>query len=109
MSVLVLAEHDGNEIKDATLVAVTAAGKLGGDVHLLVAGEGAKAAADAGAEIAGVTKVLLADDAAYAHGLAENVAPLAVSLMEGYDAFVAPATTMGKNIAPRVAAKLDVP
>ncbi|MBL8646316.1 MAG: FAD-binding protein [Sphingosinicella sp.] len=107
MSVLVLAEHDNASIKDATRVAVTAAGKLGGDVHVLVAGQGAQGAADAAAKIAGVSKVLLADDAAYANGLAENVAPLIEGLMANYDALVAPATTSAKNIAPRVAAKLD--
>ena len=107
MSVLVLAEHDNASIKDATRVAVTAAGKLGGDVHVLVAGQGAQGAADAAAKIAGVSKVLLADDAAYANGLAENVAPLIEGLMASYDALVAPATTSAKNIAPRVAAKLD--
>ncbi|BBE33166.1 electron transfer flavoprotein subunit alpha/FixB family protein [Sphingosinicella microcystinivorans] len=107
MSVLVLAEHDNASIKDATRVAVTAAGKLGGDVHVLVAGQGAQGAADAAAKIAGVSKVLLADDAAYANGLAENVAPLIEGLMANYDALVAPATTSAKNIMPRVAAKLD--
>ncbi len=108
MSVLVLAEHDNASLKDATLAAVTAAGQLGGDVHLLVAGKGAQAVADAAAQVAGVAKVLLADDAAYENALAENVAPLIAALMTGYDAFVAPATTRGKNIAPRVAAALDV-
>ncbi|WP_439540272.1 electron transfer flavoprotein subunit alpha/FixB family protein [Sphingomonas sp.] len=107
MSVLVWVEHDNASVKDATLAAVTAAGKLG-DVVALVAGSGAQAAADAAAKIAGVSKVLLADDAAYGHALAENVAPLVADLMSGYDAFVAPATTTGKNIAPRVAALLDV-
>ncbi|MGI4876557.1 MAG: electron transfer flavoprotein subunit alpha/FixB family protein [Janthinobacterium lividum] len=108
MSVLVLAEHDNDVLKDATLAAVTAAGELGGEVHLLVAGAGAQAVADAAAKVAGVTKVLLADDAAYGHALAENLSPLIVGLMANYDAFVAPATTRGKNIAPRVAAALDV-
>ncbi|WP_343520015.1 electron transfer flavoprotein subunit alpha/FixB family protein [Sphingomonas sp.] len=107
MSVLVWVEHDNASVKDATLAAVTAAGKLG-DVVALVAGQGARGAADAAAKIAGVSKVLLADDAAYGHALAENVAPLIAELMSGYDAFVAPATTTGKNIAPRVAALLDV-
>ncbi|ARS28455.1 electron transfer flavoprotein subunit alpha/FixB family protein [Sphingomonas sp. KC8] len=107
MTVLVLVEHDNASVKDATLAAVTAAGKLG-EVHALVAGQGAQAAADAAAKIAGVAKVLLADDAAYGHALAENVAPLIVDLMANYDAFVAPATSNGKNIAPRVAALLDV-
>ena len=107
MSVLVWVEHDNASVKDATLSAVTAAGKLG-DVVALVAGQGAQGVADAAAKIAGVSKVLLADDAAYGHALAENVAPLVADLMAGYDAFVAPATTTGKNIAPRVAALLDV-
>ena len=107
MSVLLLVEHDNNRVLDATLAAVTAAGKLG-EVHALVAGTNAQSAAAAAAKIAGVAKVLLADDPAYGHGLAENVAPLVADLMTGYDALVAPATTAGKNIAPRVAALLDV-
>ncbi|MBM3595502.1 MAG: electron transfer flavoprotein subunit alpha/FixB family protein [Alphaproteobacteria bacterium] len=107
MNTLVWVEHDNASVKDATLATVTAAGKLG-DVTALVAGSGCDAAADAAAKIAGVSKVLKADDAAYANALAENVAPLIVSLMGTYDAFVAPATTTGKNIAPRVAALLDV-
>jgi electron transfer flavoprotein alpha subunit len=108
MSVLVLADHDNSKLGDATLAAVTAAQKLDGDVHLLVAGKGAQGVAQAASQVAGVTKVLLADDVAYEHALAENVAPLIVGLMANYDALVAPATTSGKNIAPRVAAKLDV-
>ena len=108
MSVLVLAEHDNTVLKDATLAAVTAAGQLGGDVHLLVAGKGAQGVADAAAKVVGVAKVLLADDVAYENALAENLAPLITALMAGYDAFVAPATTRGKNVAPRVAAALDV-
>ncbi|WP_448659833.1 electron transfer flavoprotein subunit alpha/FixB family protein [Sphingomonas sp. CJ99] len=107
MSVLVWVEHDGQVVKDATLSAVTAASKLG-EVHLLVAGEGCAAVADEAAKIAGVARVHLADDAAYGHALAENVAPLIAGLMSGFDAFVAPATTTGRNIAPRVAALLDV-
>ncbi|QIQ87572.1 electron transfer flavoprotein subunit alpha/FixB family protein [Erythrobacter sp.] len=107
MNTLVLVEHDNSTVNDATLAVVTAASKLG-EVHALVAGKDCGAVADAAAKIAGVTKVLKADDAAYEHGLAENVAPLAASVMEGYDAFLAPATTSGKNIAPRVAAHLDV-
>lgn len=107
MSVLVWVEHDNVSVKDATLPAVTAAGKLGG-VVALVAGHEAQAAADAAAKIAGVSKVLLADDAAYGNALAENVAPLVLDLMRDFDAFVVPATTSGKNIAPRVAALLDV-
>jgi len=109
MAALVWVEHEGGALKDPTLAAVTAAGKLGA-VHALVAGDPgeAKAAAEAAAKIAGIEKVLLAADPAYAHGLPENVAPLAAQLMAGYDAFVAAATTTGKNIAPRVAALLDV-
>jgi electron transfer flavoprotein alpha subunit len=107
MKTLVWVEHDNAEIKDATLAAVTAAGQLG-EVHLLVAGSGCAGVADAAAKIAGVGKVHLADNAAYANALAENVAPLVVELMGHHDAFVAPATTTAKNIAPRVAALLDV-
>jgi electron transfer flavoprotein alpha subunit len=107
MSVLVYAEHDNASLKDATLAVVTAAAKLG-EVHVLVAGNGCAAAADQAAKVAGVAKVLLANDAAYAAQLAENVAPLVAGLMTGYDAFLAPATAHGKNIAPRVAASLDV-
>ena len=107
MSVLVLVEHDGKSVKDATLATVTAAAKLG-DVHALVAGSNVDGAAQAAAKIAGVTKVLVADAPHLDHELAESVAPVAAKLMEGYDAFLAPATTTGKNIAPRVAALLDV-
>ncbi len=107
MKTLVWVEHDGQSVKDATLSAVTAAVKLG-EVHLLVAGQGVDDVAQAAAKIAGVGKVHVADDAAYAHQLAENVAPLVVELMGHHDAFVAPATTTGKAIAPRVAALLDV-
>jgi electron transfer flavoprotein alpha subunit len=107
MSVLVLVEHDGSNIKDATLAAVTAAAKLG-EVHALVGGSNVGAAAQAAAKIAGVAKVLVADAPHLDHELAENIAPVAATLMDGYDAFVAPATTFGKNIAPRVAALIDV-
>ena len=107
MKALVWVEHDGKTVKDATLAAVTAASKLG-EVHLLVAGQSVDGVAQAAAKIAGVGKVHVADDAAYAHALAENVAPLVVELMGHHDAFVAPSTTTGKNIAPRVAALLDV-
>ncbi len=107
MTVLVLVEHDGTAIKDATLATVTAAGKLG-EVHAMVAGNGMEGVAAAAANISGVAKVLVADASHLNHDLAENVAPVAAKLMEGYDAFVAPATTFGKNIAPRVAALLDV-
>jgi electron transfer flavoprotein alpha subunit len=107
MKTLVWVEHDNSSVSDATLAAVTAAGKLG-EVHLLVAGSGCRAVADEAARIAGVGKVHLADDPAYEHALPENVAPLIVDQMGHHDAFVAPATTTGKNIAPRVAALLDV-
>jgi electron transfer flavoprotein alpha subunit len=105
MNVLVLVEHDGSHIKDATLAAVTAAAKLG-EVHALVAGN--DAAAQAAAKIAGVSKVYSANGSGLEHQLAEAVAPVVAKLMESHDAFVAPATTTGKNIAPRVAALLDV-
>ncbi|WP_066559542.1 electron transfer flavoprotein subunit alpha/FixB family protein [Croceicoccus bisphenolivorans] len=107
MKTLVWVEHDNSNMADATLAAVTAASKLG-EVHLLVAGSGCRAVAEQAAAVAGVGKVHLADDAAYAHALAENVAPLVVNLMGHHDAFVCPATTTGKNVAPRVAALLDV-
>ena len=107
MSVLVLVEHDGRHIKDATLPTVTAAAKLG-EVHALVAGNNAEGVAQAAARIAGVAKVYAASGPALEHQLAEAVAPVVARLMEGHDAFLAPATTTGKNIAPRVAALLDV-
>ena len=109
MTALVIADHADGQIADATFATVTAAAKLGGDVHVLVAGgDDAKSAADGAAQIAGVAKVLLAQDAAYAHQLPENVAPLIAGLAEIYDAVLAPSTTTGKNVAPRVAALLDV-
>lgn len=108
MTTLLIAEHDNASVKDATAKALTAAQALGAPVHILVAGEGAKAAADAAAKLAGVEKVLLADDAAYGHALAEPLAALIVKLADGYDAIVAPSTTTGKNVLPRVAALLDV-
>jgi electron transfer flavoprotein alpha subunit len=107
MKTLVLVEHDNQQLKDATLATVTAAARLG-EVHLLVAGKGCRAVAEAAARIAGVGKVHLADNAAYEHQLAENVAPFVAGLMADHDAFLAPATTTGKNVAPRVAALLDV-
>jgi electron transfer flavoprotein alpha subunit len=107
MKTLVLVEHDNASVKDATLAAVTAASQLG-EVTALVAGSNCDAAAQAAAQIAGVARVLKADDASLANALAENVAPLVAGLMADYDAFVAPATTTGKNVAPRVAALLDV-
>lgn len=107
MKTLVWVEHDNQNLKDATLAVVTAAAKLG-EVHLLVAGKGVDGVAKQAAAIEGVGKVHVADDAAYEHALAENVAPLIVSLMGDHDAVLFPATTTGKNIAPRVAAALDV-
>ena len=107
MKTLVLVEHDGKQVKDATLAAITAASQLG-EVHLLVAGSGIGAVADAAGKIAGVGKVHVADSAHLEHQLAEDVAPIAAALMADHDAFLAPATTTGKNIAPRVAALLDV-
>ena len=107
MKTLVYVEHDNASLKDATLAVVTAASQLG-EVHLLVAGHGCGAVAEQAAKIAGVAKVHVADDAAYANQLAENVATLVVDLMGHHDAFLAPATAHGKNIAPRVAALLDV-
>jgi electron transfer flavoprotein alpha subunit len=108
MTTLLIAEHDNAHLKDATAKAMTAARALGGDVHVLVAGKGAQAVADAAAKLDGAKKVLLADGDAYKHQLAEPVAALVVSLAKDYDAIVAPATTNGKNFMPRVAALLDV-
>ena len=108
MSILVIAEHDNSSLKGATLNTITAAQAIGGDIDVLVAGEGCQAAADAAAQIGGVSKVLLADNAAYSHALAENVAPLIAELGGSYSHILAPATTTGKNILPRVAALLDV-
>ncbi|KAI3609405.1 Electron transfer flavoprotein, alpha subunit [Cupriavidus necator H850] len=108
MTALVIAEHDNQSIKAATLNTVAAAAQCGGDVHVLVAGSNAKAAADAAAKIAGVTKVLLADAPYFGDGLAENVAEQALAIANDYSHILAPATPYGKNILPRVAAKLDV-
>jgi electron transfer flavoprotein alpha subunit len=108
MTTLLLAEHDNKSLKDSTNKALTAVKALGGDVHVLVAGLGCKAVADAAAKLDGVKKVLLADAANYEHGLAEPLAALIVSLAGAYDAIAAPATTNGKNVMPRVAALLDV-
>jgi electron transfer flavoprotein alpha subunit len=107
MTVLLLVEHRDGKVLDATLPAVTAAAKLG-DVHALVAGANVAGVAGEAARIAGVAKVLAADAPHLDHDLAENVAPAAAKLMANYDAFVAPASTFGKNIAPRVAALIDV-
>ena len=108
MSILVLAEHDNASLKSATLHAVTAAQKIGGEIHILVAGAGAQGAADAAAKVAGVAKVLLADDAIYGHALAENVAKLIVGLAGSYSHILSAATVNGKNILPRASALLDV-
>jgi electron transfer flavoprotein alpha subunit len=108
MTTLLLVEHDNKTLKDATNKALTAAKALGGDVHLLVAGKACRPVAEAAARLDGVTKVLLADGAPYEHMLAEPVAALVDSLAPAYDAIVAPATTTGKNVMPRVAALLDV-
>ncbi|HVI50948.1 MAG TPA: FAD-binding protein, partial [Candidatus Sulfotelmatobacter sp.] len=112
MSILVIAEHDNASLKSATLNTVTAAAQLaakaGGEVHVLVAGLNARAAADAAAKVAGVAKVLLVEDAAYEHGLAEPLSLLVTGLAGSYAGLFFPATTYGKNVAPRVAALLDV-
>jgi electron transfer flavoprotein alpha subunit len=108
MTTLVIAEHDNASIKGATLNTVTAALACGGDVHVLVAGSGAGAAATAAAAIAGVSKVIHADGAQFANGLAENMAAQVLAIASSYSHILFPATASGKNIAPRVAAKLDV-
>ena len=108
MTALVIAEHDNASIKGATLNTVTAAAACGGDVHVLVAGHNAGAAAAAAAQIAGVAKVIHADAAGFEHGLAENVAAQVLALAAGYSHILFPATAGGKNVAPRVAALLDV-
>jgi electron transfer flavoprotein alpha subunit len=108
MVALVIAEHDNASLKGSTLNTVTAAAQCGGDVHVLVAGSNAGAAAEAAAKIAGVSKVIVADAAHFADGLAENVAEQVLALAGAYSHILAPATAYGKNILPRVAAKLDV-
>ena len=108
MSSLVIAEHDNSSIKPSTLNTITAAAQCGGDVHVLVAGHNAGAAAAAAAQIVGVAKVIHVEGAGLAHGLAENVTAQVVALAAGYSHLLFPATAYGKNIAPRVAAKLDV-
>lgn len=108
MATLLIAEHDNAHLKDATNKALTAAAALGGEVHILVAGQGCKAVADAAAKLQGAAKVLLAEAPAYEHDLAEPLAALIVSLAGSYDAIVAPATSRFKNVMPRVAALLDV-
>ena len=108
MSILVIAEHDNKALNGATLNVVAAAQKIGGDITVLVAGSGAQAVADAAAKVAGVSKVLLADNAVYAQQLAENVAALVADLGKGYSHILAASTSNGKNVLPRAAALLDV-
>ncbi|OLP42875.1 electron transfer flavoprotein subunit alpha/FixB family protein [Rhizobium oryziradicis] len=108
MAILLLAEHDNTSVSEQTAKTLTAATQIGGDVHVLVAGAGAQAAADATAKLSGVAKVLLADSADLANNLAEPLAALIVSLAPSYDVIIAPATSVGKNVLPRVAALLDV-
>ena len=108
MAVLVIADHDGSAVRDTTHKTVTAALAIGGDVDVLVVGQGAQAAADSAAKIAGVRKVLLAESAGLGHQLAEAVEATVLALADGYDAILAPASNDGKNFMPRIAAKLDV-
>ena len=108
MSILILADHDNGQLAAATLNTVTAATEIGGDIHILVAGDSSGEVAKAAAAIAGVSKVLTADNGSYEHALAENVAPLIQSMAGDYSHLMAPATTTGKNVMPRVAALLDV-
>ena len=108
MSILVVAEHDNDSIKAPTLVAVAAAEKIGGDIEVLVAGSACSGAGEAAANIAGVAKVLVADNEAYGHQLAENIGDLVAEVGKGYSHILTPTTTSGKNFMPRVAALLDV-
>lgn len=108
MSILVVAEHEGSNIKDATLNTIAAGVAIGGEIHLLVAGENCGEAAQAAAKIENVAKVLVADAAEYAHGIAENLTPLVLSLANSYEHILANSTSFGKNLMPRVAAMLDV-
>ena len=108
MTILVIAENTNSVLAPATLNTVAAAQKIGDDIHVLVAGQGVGAVAEAAAKIAGVAKVLVADNAAFAHQLPENVAPLVAELGKSYSHVLAAATSNGKNILPRVAAQLDV-
>ncbi len=108
MAILLIAEHDNETLSDQTAKAMAAASQIGGDVHVLVAGSGAKGVADQASKLSGASKVLLADAPELEERLAEPMAALIVSLADGYDALVAPATTMGKNVMPRAAALLDV-
>ena len=108
MAILILCEHEDGQIAGATLNTVAAAQQIGGDIHMLVAGDASGNAAKAAAAISGIDKVLVSDESIYAHGLAENLAPLIVKLAGDYSHLMSPATTTGKNIMPRVAAMLDV-
>ncbi len=108
MSILVIADHDNQHLKSGVTNAIAAAQKIGGDIHVLVAGSGCGAAASAAAAVAGVTKVLVADAAHYAGGVPENLAPLIVGLAKNYSHLLAPSSASGKNVMPRVAALLDV-
>ncbi|AYG60715.1 electron transfer flavoprotein subunit alpha/FixB family protein [Rhizobium jaguaris] len=108
MTILLLADHDNSSLSDQTAKALTAASKIGSDIHVLVAGKDAKAAADAAAKLSGVSKVLLAESDELANNLAEPLADLIVSLAAGYDTIITAATSVGKNVMPRVAALLDV-
>ena len=108
MAILVLADHDASTVSDQTARAITAAGAIGGEIHLLLAGTGLDAAAAHGATLSGVSKVLTAEGDALSHGLAEPLADLILSLAGAYDVILAPATSLGKNVLPRVAALLDV-
>ena len=108
MATLVIAEHDNKSLNEATRAAVTAAKKMGGDIHILVAGQGAKSVADEAAKVEGVAKVMLAESDALGHKMAEALESLVLSIADGYDAILAPASTVGKNFMPLVAAKLDV-
>ncbi|MDH0117124.1 electron transfer flavoprotein subunit alpha/FixB family protein [Rhizobium pusense] len=108
MAILLLADHDNASLSDQTAKTLTAAAKIGGDVHILVAGAGARAAAEQAAKLSGVSKVLVAEDASLANNLAEPLAALIVSLAGSYDTIISAATSVGKNVLPRVAALLDV-
>ncbi len=108
MAILVIAEHDNRTLKGATLNTITAASQIGGDIHLLVAGNNCKGVAATAANIAGVSKVLLAEQSTYEHQLAENMAKLVLELGKDYSHIISPATSAGKNFMPRVAALLDV-
>ncbi len=108
MTILIIAEHDNTELRRSTLHAVTAASQLEGEIHMLVAGKNSDSVANSAATVSGVSKILHADDTAYKHGLAENIAPLIAQIATNYEYIIACATTFGKNILPRAAALLDV-